>query len=162
MNTLVKQSKIAFSEKSSCTSGFLCLQYVPARGHGSAGRAPPCQGGGRGFEPRCPLHDHPGRHSSFAGPVCIKARWPSGKAEACKAFTTGSNPVLASRNTESHLAVAFLHPRAHLRASCAEPRPGIRRDPGYEVPDVLAGRIHAQIVAFLPPPGGPGMQVVVS
>ena len=25
-------------------------------GHGSAGRAPPCQGGGRGFEPRCPLH----------------------------------------------------------------------------------------------------------
>ena len=26
-------------------------------GHGSAGRAPPCQGGGRGFEPRCPLHE---------------------------------------------------------------------------------------------------------
>ena len=26
------------------------------------------------------------------------ARWPSGKAEACKAFTTGSNPVLASKN----------------------------------------------------------------
>ena len=24
------------------------------------------------------------------------ATWPSGKAEACKAFTTGSNPVLAS------------------------------------------------------------------
>ena len=27
------------------------------RGHGSVGRAQPCQGWGRGFEPRCPLHD---------------------------------------------------------------------------------------------------------
>ena len=25
-------------------------------GHGSVGRAQPCQGWGRGFEPRCPLH----------------------------------------------------------------------------------------------------------
>ncbi len=25
-------------------------------GHGSAGRASPCQGEGRGFESRCPLH----------------------------------------------------------------------------------------------------------
>ena len=29
-------------------------------GHGSVGRAPPCQGGGRGFEPRCPLHAYEG------------------------------------------------------------------------------------------------------
>ena len=27
-----------------------------ACGHGSVGRAQPCQGWGRGFEPRCPLH----------------------------------------------------------------------------------------------------------
>ena len=26
------------------------------------------------------------------------AKWPSGKAEACKAFTPGSNPGFASRN----------------------------------------------------------------
>ncbi len=30
-------------------------------GHGSAGRASPCQGEGRGFESRCPLHDFTNR-----------------------------------------------------------------------------------------------------
>ena len=40
----------------------------------------------------------------------IMARWPSGKAGACKALTTGSNPVLASifadmaQLVEHHLA----------------------------------------------------------
>ena len=28
----------------------------------------------------------------------FSAKWPSGKAEACKAFTPGSNPGFASRN----------------------------------------------------------------
>ena len=28
------------------------------------------------------------------------ATWPSGKAEACKAFTPGSNPGVASRDTD--------------------------------------------------------------
>ena len=32
------------------------LKYPLFRGHSSSGRAPPCQGGGSEFEPRCPLH----------------------------------------------------------------------------------------------------------
>ncbi len=39
------------------------------------------------------------RSRVFSGPVhsaFFMARWPSGKAEACKAFTPGSNPGLAS------------------------------------------------------------------
>ncbi len=36
-------------------------------GHGSVGRAQPCQGWGRGFEPRCPLQtQQPGYHGSRA------------------------------------------------------------------------------------------------
>ena len=53
-------------------------------GRGSVGRAQPCQGWGRGFEPRRPLH-------------FFMATWPSGKAEACKAFISGSNPDVASK-----------------------------------------------------------------
>ena len=34
------------------------------RGLGAVGSAPPCQGGGRGFEPRSPLHANPGRFRS--------------------------------------------------------------------------------------------------
>ncbi len=44
------------------------------------------------------------------------AKWPSGKAEACKAFTPGSNPGFASRNRSgrpSGRPVSFC-------ASCAE------------------------------------------
>ncbi len=80
----------------------------PLRGHGSVGRAPPCQGGGRGFEPRCPLQFI--RSPFSGGLLLIMARWPSGKAGACKALTTGSNPVLASifadmaQLVEHHLA----------------------------------------------------------
>ena len=75
------------------------------RGRGSAGRAQPCQGWGRGFEPRCPLHVNTGR-SEMAGLFTRSrkdmAKWPSGKAEACKAFTTGSNPVFASIECKGH------------------------------------------------------------
>ena len=36
-------------------------------GHGSVGRAQPCQGWGRGFEPRCPLQtQQPGYYGSWA------------------------------------------------------------------------------------------------
>ena len=31
--------------------------------------------------------------------VVFMATWPGGKAEACKAFITGSNPVVASRGS---------------------------------------------------------------
>ena len=36
------------------------------------------------------------RADSFFSALCISAKWPSGKAEACKAFTPGSNPGAAS------------------------------------------------------------------
>ena len=41
---------------SSCTGLKVRVYYFLASGHGSVGRAQPCQGWGRGFEPRCPLH----------------------------------------------------------------------------------------------------------
>ena len=44
-------------KKDACAWGRVSLYSFLARGHGSVGRAPPCQGGGRGFEPRCPLHE---------------------------------------------------------------------------------------------------------
>ena len=34
--------------------------------------------------------------ADFNRPFAYKAKWPSGKAEACKAFTPGSNPGAAS------------------------------------------------------------------
>ena len=34
--------------------------------------------------------------ADFSRPFAYKAKWPSGKAEACKAFTPGSNPGFAS------------------------------------------------------------------
>ena len=43
-----------FPDTEEVTSSNLVTPTI--RGHGSVGRAPPCQGGGRGFEPRCPLH----------------------------------------------------------------------------------------------------------
>ena len=49
-----------------------------------SGRASPCQGEGRGFESRLPLH------------FLYLAAWPSGKAEVCKTFITGSNLGAAS------------------------------------------------------------------
>ena len=36
--------------------------------------------------------------ADFNRPFAYTAKWPSGKAEACKAFTPGSNPGFASRN----------------------------------------------------------------
>ena len=90
------------------TSSNLVSPTIYICGHGSVGRAPPCQGGGRGFESRCPLQFI--RSPFSGGLLLIMARWPSGKAGACKALTTGSNPVLASifadmaQLVEHHLA----------------------------------------------------------
>ncbi len=51
------QKKIfAKLENSSCMIENPSLYYRLARGSGSVGRAQPCQGWGRGFEPRLPLH----------------------------------------------------------------------------------------------------------
>ena len=79
---LVSPTTFIIYQKNTC----ICLQlwyYMHSRGRGSVGRAQPCQGWGRGFEPRRPLH-------------FLRATWPSGKAEACKAFISGSNPDVAS------------------------------------------------------------------
>ena len=71
------------------TSSNLVSPTIYICGHGSVGRAPPCQGGGRGFEPRCPLQLI---RSPFSGGLLLKmARWPSGKAGACKALTAEAN-----------------------------------------------------------------------
>ena len=42
-------------QKSSCIGCGYHVRLILVSGHGSVGRAQPCQGWGRGFEPRCPL-----------------------------------------------------------------------------------------------------------
>ena len=44
------------------TGGTTCKSLAGICGHSSSGRAPPCQGGGSEFEPRCPL-----QKNSYAG-----------------------------------------------------------------------------------------------
>src|SRR2546429_9360433 len=84
-----------------------------------SGRASPCQGESRGFDPRLPLPFLIHLHLTFAGLVCIlslkgrqdhylfttrlrvlkliqMATSPSGKARLCKSCTSGSNPLVAS------------------------------------------------------------------
>ena len=43
------------------------------------------------------------------------ATWPSGKAEACKAFTPGSNPGVASIEFSKPMNVAFIGFFVHIR-----------------------------------------------
>ena len=47
----------------------------------------------------------------------FSAKWPSGKAEACKAFTPGSNPGVASIQAQDRSAVFFIKDGicAHVR-----------------------------------------------
>src|SRR5947199_6787982 len=60
-----------------------------------SGRASPCQGESRGFDPRLPLHSCP----SVTRLQCsCAATSPSGKARLCKSCTSGSNPLVASQS----------------------------------------------------------------
>src|SRR5579875_2840740 len=59
-----------------------------------SGRASPCQGESRGFDPRLPLPFH-------------LATSPSGKARLCKSCTSGSNPLVASLQRRDHHHVSF-------------------------------------------------------
>ena len=68
---------------------FLHVQLVD-RGSSSVGRAIPCQGIGREFEPRLPLQSN--RVWFRTGTV---AGWQSGDAAACKAVNAGSIPAPA-------------------------------------------------------------------
>ena len=47
-----------------CIDAMVPVYYPLRRGLSAVGSAPPCQGGGRGFEPRSPLHAFPGRCES--------------------------------------------------------------------------------------------------
>ena len=47
-----------------CIGATVPVYYPLRRGLSAVGSAPPCQGGGRGFEPRSPLHAFPGRCES--------------------------------------------------------------------------------------------------
>ena len=74
---------------------------APFRGFSSFGRAPPCQGGGGGFEPRNPLQT---RVRNFV-PVFSKenmAPWPSGKAQVCNTSIPSSNLGGASKKSRKH------------------------------------------------------------
>ncbi len=76
------------------------VAYAPlASGNSSVGRAVPCQGTGRRFEPAFPLQILPPLtdvlRTSPSG-VANAARWQSGHAAACKAVYAGSIPTLAS------------------------------------------------------------------
>ena len=62
----------------------------------------------------------------------FSAKWPSGKAEACKAFTPGSNPGFASRSPRGPpeggpLFVCVSRTRTALAARCGGADPGRRR-----------------------------------
>ena len=56
-------------------------KWGPRCGCSSSGRAPPCQGGGSGFEPRHPLQTDKERKPRS---LFHTVPWPSGKARVCK------------------------------------------------------------------------------
>src|SRR5216683_5328874 len=62
-----------------------------------SGRASPCQGESRGFDPRLPLHPYPPRYTP-AHTYTYVATSPSGKARLCKSCISGSNPLVASQS----------------------------------------------------------------
>ena len=62
--------------------------------------------------------------------LCILAKWPSGKAEACKAFTPGSNPGFASRQHPGAPAPVLFYICGHGSVGRAQPCQGWGR--GFE------------------------------
>ena len=70
--------------------------------------------------------------ADFNRPFAYTAKWPSGKAEACKAFTPGSNPGAASIAVSTGVPWA---PVLHRAALCPYPTSLIRRTcvPGASV-----------------------------
>ena len=64
------------------------------------------------------------------------ARWPSGKAEACKAFIPGSNPGLASSEltTPASAGVSFCRARAPALAEVLDCEPEKCKESVFETP----------------------------
>ena len=60
----------------------------------------------------------------------FSAKWPSGKAEACKAFTPGSNPGFASRQHPGAPAPVLFYICGHGSVGRAQPCQGWGR--GFE------------------------------
>ena len=75
------------------------FESLPGRhlcGSSSFGRAPPCQGGGGGFEPRLPLHFLLRRHGQVV------------RQRSAKPSLTSSNLVGASNQNHTQTSVVFL------------------------------------------------------
>ena len=85
-------------------------------GRSAAGSAPPCQGGGRGFESRRPLG---GVDSNL-----FTVEWPRGEATACKAVYTGSNPVPTSARLAQRESASLTRKRSLVRSQYRPPKQG--------------------------------------
>ena len=68
------------------------------------------------------------------------AKWPSGKAEACKAFTPGSNPGFASRIFKTPSGVFFIA----VSGSFSRPAPEHNNGPPFSpiVPAALCNHVY--------------------
>ena len=100
-------------------SGFLRLSskfLLASRGLSAVGSAPPCQGGGRGFEPRSPLHE--------LQAVDLRVDRFFNCAWACARFLPRAGDRREPRFTEAAVFPALLEPtspRGIVLRSCPEP-----------------------------------------
>ena len=62
------------------------------------------------------------------------ARWPSGKAEACKAFIPGSNPGLASSELTTPASAGVSFCRATVLAEVLDCEPEKCKESVFEAP----------------------------
>ncbi len=95
---------------------------------------PPCQGGGREFEPRLPLHLYPGD----------VAKWL--RQGSAKPLFSGSNPLVAS-NFFASAGVAELADAEDLKSSALKRLVGSRPSPGT----ILLAVIECNPGFFQPP-----------
>src|SRR5664280_2828693 len=93
--------------KSAVSAVQVCLSAPPPRtrsssGSGSVGRASPCQGEGRGFESRLPLHSFHAANPDWLQPINrASAPSSSGRTADFGSVRRGSNPRGAASLTET-------------------------------------------------------------
>ena len=108
-------------------------------GHGSVGRAQPCQGWGRGFEPRCPLQaQQPGYHGSRA------FSYPS----------PGLEPERERALSKRGAFVASWRGRRQAAEAGADPRSGCADAP-LSAPTILRGSNEPRFLLTLRGAGAP-------